>query len=141
MIEINGNNHDELKKAFRQAEENQDKEPHKPTVIIADTIKGYGVSFMQNDILWHYRFPHDGWEYDTAVNELHQNMPDGVIDPYTQEGEWIPEEVQSCKEDDNDHTLSLTWNLWNSWRRFYLDHYILLTTCRTIICTQRLRNL
>ena len=51
VIEINGNNLQELKTAFKQFEENSRTEPHKPTVIIANTIKGYGIPFMQNDIL------------------------------------------------------------------------------------------
>ena len=109
VIEVNGNNHNELKKAFEQAEENQNKMLHKPTVIIADTIKGYGVSFMQNDILWHYRFPHDGWEYDGAVAELHKNKPDGVIDPYTPNGIENPVLPQSGDDIGNDHTFSYTW--------------------------------
>lgn len=110
VIEINGNNHDELREAFRQADENSKSEIHKPTVIIANTIKGCGVSFMQNDILWHYRFPHDGWEYDCAVNELHEHMPEGVEDVYT------PNEIENpilpTEQDDigNDHTFSYTWN-------------------------------
>ena len=106
VIEINGNSHEELKAAFRKAEEYAN---HKPTVIIANTIKGYGISFMQNDILWHYRFPHDGWEYDCAVNELHKNMPEGVTDPYTPEG--IKDPVLPGENDDigNDHTFSYTW--------------------------------
>ncbi len=41
---------------------------------------------MENDILWHYRFPHDGWEYDGAVTELHAAKPAGVEDPYTPDG-------------------------------------------------------
>lgn len=110
VIEINGNNHDELKAAFMWADENSKDENHKPTVIIANTIKGYGVSFMQNDILWHYRFPHNGWEYDCAVNELHQNMPEGVEDIYTPNG--IENPVLPTEQDDigNDHTFSYTWN-------------------------------
>lgn len=110
VIEINGNNHDELREAFRQADENFKAESHKPTVIIANTIKGCGVSFMQNDILWHYRFPHDGWEYDCAVNELHEHMPEGVEDIYTPDG--IKNPVLPTEQDDigNDHTFSYTWN-------------------------------
>ncbi len=110
VIEINGNNHDELREAFRQADENSKAESHKPTVIIANTIKGCGVSFMQNDILWHYRFPHDGWEYDCAVNELHEHMPEGVEDIYTPDG--IKNPVLPTEQDDigNDHTFSYTWN-------------------------------
>jgi transketolase len=41
----------------------------KPTVIIASTVKGRGVSFMENDLLWHYRCP-DPNEYDLAMKEL-----------------------------------------------------------------------
>ena len=63
VIEVDGNSHEELNVAFEQAEKLSKEEAHKPTVIIANTIKGCGVSFMQNDILWHYRFPHEGWEY------------------------------------------------------------------------------
>ncbi len=109
VIEINGNDHSELKAAFMKAEENVGKLPHKPTVIIADTVKGCGVSFMQNDILWHYRFPHDGWEYDGAVNELHANKPKGVDDPYTPNGVDDPVMVQPGDDIGNDHTFSYTW--------------------------------
>ena len=62
-----------MKAAFKKAEKYGNKEPHKPTVIIADTIKGYGVSFMENDILWHYRFPHDGWDTVAKIEELGTN--------------------------------------------------------------------
>lgn len=41
----------------------------KPSVIIAHTIKGKGVSFMENDLLWHYRCP-DAEEYQRAIREL-----------------------------------------------------------------------
>lgn len=110
VIEINGNDHNELRRAFQKVEEYSKDELHKPTVIIANTIKGYGISFMQNDILWHYRFPHDGWEYDCAVNELHQRKPEGVKDPYTSEG--IPDPILPTENDDiyNDHTFTYTWN-------------------------------
>ncbi len=110
VIEINGNSHDELKSAFKKAEENRIDASHKPSVIIANTIKGCGVSFMQNDILWHYRFPHKGWEYDMAVNELHANKPEGVTDPYTPNG--IENPTLPTENDDigNDHTFSYTWN-------------------------------
>lgn len=110
VIEINGNNHDELKDSFSRAEKNSQREDHKPTVIIANTIKGYGVSFMQNDILWHYRFPHDGWEYDCAVNELHQHKPEGVEDPYTPNGIENPVLPKEGDDIGNDHTLTYTWN-------------------------------
>ena len=107
-IEVNGNSHDELKRAFLEAERSG-LENHKPAVVIADTIKGYGIRFMENDILWHYRFPHDGWEYDMAVTRLHQCMPEGVRDPYTPDG--IPNPVEPTGSDDigNDHTFSFSW--------------------------------
>lgn len=41
----------------------------KPSVIIAHTIKGKGISFMENELLWHYRCP-DEAEYMRALREL-----------------------------------------------------------------------
>ncbi len=82
VLDIDGHNHDELRKAFLSAKENKGT----PTVIIANTIKGKGISFMENDILWHYRFPHDGEEYDGCLKELHETMPQGIVDPYENGG-------------------------------------------------------
>ena len=109
VIEADGNDHRQLKAAFAQAEESAESD-HRPAVIIASTIKGYGVSFMQNDILWHYRFPHDGWEYDMAVTELYKAKPAGIVDPYTPDGIEAP--VFPKPEDDfgNDHTFTATWH-------------------------------
>jgi transketolase len=45
------------------------KNNKKPTVIIANTIKGKGVSFMENSILWHYKYPNKK-ELDIALKEL-----------------------------------------------------------------------
>ena len=109
VIEINGNDHDELKDAFKKTADYVNTEPHKPTVIIANTIKGYGVSFMENDILWHYRFPHTGWEYDGAVNELHKIKPVGVEDPYTPNGVENPILPEAGDDIGNDHTFSYSW--------------------------------
>jgi transketolase len=41
----------------------------KPTCLLAHTVKGKGVSFMERSVLWHYRTPR-GSEYDDALNEL-----------------------------------------------------------------------
>ena len=41
----------------------------KPFVIIADTIKGKGVSFMENEVVWHYRSP-DAQSFAKAVEEI-----------------------------------------------------------------------
>lgn len=108
VLEIDGNDHAALRGAFREAAAGDDG--HKPVVIIANTVKGKGIGFMQNDILWHYRFPHDGWEYDTAVTELHAAKPEGVTDPYTPDG--IENPVRPAPGDDifRDHTFTYTWN-------------------------------
>jgi transketolase len=66
VIEIDGHNHKELKEALLYI----DKE--KPTCVVANTVKGKGVSFMENQVLWHYRDP-QGEFYDTAVNELEES--------------------------------------------------------------------
>ena len=79
-LDIDGHDHSQLKAALESA-----KASKKPTVIIANTVKGKGISFMEFDILWHYRFPHDGWEYDDSIKELHTAMPEGITDPYEKE--------------------------------------------------------
>lgn len=81
VIDIDGHSHDELRDAYKMATTSDNK----PTVIIANTIKGKGISFMENNILWHYRFPHEGEEYDSAVAELKEQMPEGISDVYESE--------------------------------------------------------
>jgi transketolase len=44
-------------------------EPGRPSCVIAHTVKGKGVSFMENELLWHYRSP-QGDEYAAARTEL-----------------------------------------------------------------------
>ena len=66
---------------------------------------------MENDILWHYRFPHDGWEYDGAVYELHQKKPEGIVDPYTPEGVLPPD----LKIDE----LGRKWAFTETWKTNY----------------------
>ena len=105
VVSINGNNHEELKAAFAKRFDN-----NKPKVIIANTVKGYGIPFMENDILWHYRFPHDGWEYDLAVNELHKIKPEGVEDIYSPNGIENPTPVPNDADIYNDHTTTATWH-------------------------------
>lgn len=72
VIEVDGHDVDALRAAFEQAKANRGS--GKPTVIIALTTKGKGVSFMENDILWHYRTP-QGEEYDAALKELEAQRP------------------------------------------------------------------
>ncbi len=64
--EVDGNNCKELEKVL-----NETKEENKPTVIIANTIKGKGISFMENNIVWHYRAP-QGEDYENAIKELEE---------------------------------------------------------------------
>ncbi len=45
------------------------REPGKPTCVIAHTVKGKGVSFMEDKLLWHYRTP-QGDEFVDAIREL-----------------------------------------------------------------------
>ncbi|MDD3173545.1 MAG: transketolase [Herbinix sp.] len=82
-IDVDGHAYKSLSEAFQQAAISKDL----PTVIIANTIKGKGISFMENNILWHYRFPHDGEEYNNAILELRAQLPEGITDPYDREME------------------------------------------------------
>jgi transketolase len=53
VIEVKGHNHGEILSGLLAAE----KEIHRPSVIIAHTIKGKGVSFMEDTVDWHYWTP------------------------------------------------------------------------------------
>lgn len=64
VIETDGHDHIELARAFALA-----ARAERPTCIIAHTIKGRGVSFMENQVLWHYRAP-QGEEFVAAMREL-----------------------------------------------------------------------
>ena len=65
IIKIDGNDIDEILKAFEVAKNVKGK----PTCIIAKTIKGKGISFMENKAGWHGKAPNKE-EYDKAVKEL-----------------------------------------------------------------------
>ena len=65
VITIDGHNIEEILDAFDKAKAVKGK----PSVIIAKTIKGKGVSFMENDAGWHGKAPNDA-EYAQAVKEL-----------------------------------------------------------------------
>ncbi len=64
---------------------------------------------MQNDVLWHYRYPHQGWEYDVAVRELLERIPDGVVDPYASSGIMRSARPENDGDIANDHALSSSW--------------------------------
>ncbi len=65
VIECGGHDHAALAEALSRS---PGKLGH-PTCVIAHTVKGKGVSFMENTILWHYRTAR-GEEYDAALAEL-----------------------------------------------------------------------
>lgn len=60
-----GNDFDELRAAFKEARETKGM----PTAIIMKTVKGKGVSFMENQAGWHGKAPNDD-EYEIAMKEL-----------------------------------------------------------------------
>ena len=64
-IEIDGNNLDEIEEAFNNAKETKGV----PTAIIAKTVKGKGVSYMENQVNWHGAAPNEEL-YNQAVAEL-----------------------------------------------------------------------
>lgn len=103
VVEVNGHDHDALRTALSTVD------TERPTVVIAHTVKGNQIPFMENDILWHYRFPHDGWEYDGAVNALHQHKPEGVEDPYTPDGISNPTLPGPDADIYRDHTMGATY--------------------------------
>ena len=65
VVEIDGHDYDDIENAFATFK----AEKEKPTVIIANTIKGKGVSFMEGKLLWHYRNPNDE-QLAQAMEEL-----------------------------------------------------------------------
>ena len=65
VIEVDGHNHDALKKSFKEARVVKGK----PIVIIAKTTKGKGVSYMENRVEWHYKSLSAN-ELKAAISEL-----------------------------------------------------------------------
>ena len=64
-LDIDGHNHKEISSSLKYAK----SERVKPLVILANTIKGKGVSFMENQLLWHYKSP-DKKQYEQAIREI-----------------------------------------------------------------------
>jgi transketolase len=60
---INGHSLDQIYKSLLK------KNNNKPNIIIANTIKGKGVSYMENKIEWHYKYP-DKINLKLAIEEL-----------------------------------------------------------------------
>lgn len=69
VVEVtDGHDHNLLKHAFSVPSNGH------PKCVIAETIKGKGISFMENNILWHYRDP-QGETYRAAIAELEDQKP------------------------------------------------------------------
>lgn len=64
-LEVNGHNHDELTSISDLMQNRSDS----PKVVIARTVKGKGVSFMENKLEWHYRSP-SSKDLDSAIKEV-----------------------------------------------------------------------
>lgn len=64
-LEIDGHDFDQLEAAFKEARETTDR----PTAIVLKTVKGKGVSFMENQVSWHGSAPNDE-QYEQAKSEL-----------------------------------------------------------------------
>jgi transketolase len=64
-IEVDGHDHSELKRVFG----NLDFQNDKPKVVIAHTIKGKGITFMEDKLLWHYKSPTND-QFNSAINEI-----------------------------------------------------------------------
>ncbi|MFC9710275.1 transketolase [Paenibacillus sp. NPDC056933] len=77
VVSINGNDMEELLQAFRTVPE----VPGKPTLIMANTTKGKGVSFAENVPAWHHHVPNDE-ELTLALSELSAS-----IEELTQKGQ------------------------------------------------------
>jgi transketolase len=65
VAEVDGHDHDSIRATFRTIP----RRDGKPTCILAHTVKGKGISFMENTVLWHYRTA-QGEELTAALNEL-----------------------------------------------------------------------
>ena len=65
VIKIDGNDFDQIDAAFKEAKSVKGQ----PTAIIAKTVKGKGVSFMENQAGWHGKAPNDE-EYKIAMQDL-----------------------------------------------------------------------
>ena len=67
MVEVDGHNISQLVTAF----ESVPVKHNKPTLILAHTVKGKGISFIENRPEWHHRVP-TSEEYTRMIRELNQ---------------------------------------------------------------------
>lgn len=64
-VSVDGHDHAALWEAFARAARGR------PMAIVANTVKGKGVSLFEDKVLWHYKWPEDE-HYEQALKELEQ---------------------------------------------------------------------
>ena len=69
VINIDGHDFDQIEAAYQEARTVKGQ----PTAIIAKTVKGKGVSFMENQASWHGTAPNDE-QYEVAMKELGEQL-------------------------------------------------------------------
>ena len=69
VLKVDGHSFPALQEAFANAKTVKAQ----PTVILAKTVKGKGVSFMENDAGWHGKAPNEA-QYEQASAELHAHL-------------------------------------------------------------------
>ena len=69
VIKIDGHDFEQIENAINKAKNVKGK----PTVIIASTVKGKGVSYMENQVGWHGKAP-NAEQYQTAIDELNAQL-------------------------------------------------------------------
>lgn len=69
VVDIDGHDFPQIAKAFDEAR----GETHRPTVILARTVKGRGISFMENNLEWHGAAP-TSQQLDSALEELRKEL-------------------------------------------------------------------
>lgn len=65
VVEVDGHNPEQIKNAICRFPKKD-----RPRLVIANTIKGHGVSFMENESIWHYRMPNKD-ELEIVKKDLH----------------------------------------------------------------------
>lgn len=65
VINVDGHDFDQLRAAFKEARETKGV----PTAIVMKTVKGKGVSFMEDQVGWHGKAPNEE-QYKTAMEDL-----------------------------------------------------------------------
>lgn len=69
VVVIDGHNYDEIRNALAEAK----KVKNQPTAVIMNTVKGKGVSYMENNVSWHGSAPNEE-QYNMAIEELDAHL-------------------------------------------------------------------